>query len=407
MMGAKINRLLCLFPGRIDLAKGPMAWAYVLRDGMGALQRTVLLCFNSLAVAEDSYDLSETVRMIEVPQHIGGRSRSFRALSFGRGAWHFTRRSIQLARSERVDAILAVDPHFLGLVAYGLAKVFRKAWMLEIVQNYDVSSRQAYGIAFKPFLFPWVERFVEHFLLSRADLVLCMYPRLATWAVSRGARRGRVVLIGTVAHEDHYREWKPEELDRASVLPNVAHRTWLLYVGRLHPVKFTQDLPRILKAAVDAGVDAHLVILGDGPQRTALVNEFEREGVAERVSILGTQSQETLARWYRMADVIVYTHGGITLIEGALSGTPLVCYRHDWHEDLIGENERGYLIPFRDTRTFGETIAKVLKTPDEAAVRSRRATEFARHEFSYERYAQVQADVYDRLARLTNSDKKA
>src|SRR5207245_2224102 len=108
----RINRLLCLYPGRIDLARGPLAWAYALRDGMGVLQRSVLLCFNPQARIEQTYDLSNSVRMVEVPQHIGDYAICPRVVSFARGALRFTRVSIQLVRHERVDAIHAVDPHF-------------------------------------------------------------------------------------------------------------------------------------------------------------------------------------------------------------------------------------------------------------------------------------------------------
>ena len=380
---------------------GSMEWVYALRDVMGYLRRVILVLFSPTAADERIYEFSKSIQIVELPQHVGSRRLS-RVVSFGLGAWRFIVRSVELTRRERIQAILALDPHFLGLVAYGLSRLFRKPWMIEIVQNYDVSSRQAHRMAFKPFLFPWIERCVERWLLQRADLVLCMYPALARWVVGRGVAPSRVIMIGTVTHECHYRERLSDESDRSSVLPNESGRHWLLYVGRLHPVKFTHDLPKILRATVNAGVDAHLIILGDGPQRDQLIQEFERQRVSERVSVLGTQSQETLAQWYRLVDVIVYTHGGIALVEGALSGTPLVCYRHDWHADLIGEDERGYLVRFRDTRAFGETIAKVILDPGEASVRTVRAQDYARREFSYERYELVQRRVYETLAALSD-----
>lgn len=94
---------------------------------------------------------------------------------------------------------------------------------------------------------------------------------------------------------------------------------------------------------------------------------------------------------------MIYTHGGITLIEGALAVTPLVAYRHDWHPDLVGEDERGLLVPFRDVKAFGHAIAAVVGDPQAARQRAVRACEFARAEFSAERYARTQEKVYQRL----------
>ncbi len=391
-----IKRVLCFYPGRLELARGAMASIYGLRDGGGVLDHVVLVFFNPLATREDAGRLSERITIVELPQHVGRLGG--RPVAFLRAVARLVRRAFVLARSERVEAVVALDPHLLGLTAWLLGRARRLPWAIEVVQDYDVSARQAHGLAFKPFLFPGVERAVERFLFRRAPLVLAMYPHLAEWAISRGARRERVVTIGTVADDCHYASWPDLRGERARVIPGAEGRTWLLYVGRLHPVKFTHDLPAILDVATRQGVDAHLVILGDGPQREALEHEFARRGLAERVSIPGVQSQDSLARWYRMADVLVYTHGGITLIEGALAGTPIVCYRHDWHADLVGESERGWLVPFRDTEAFGEAIASVVKDPAAGRDRAARARDFARATFSRARYRRIQEQVYRRLA---------
>lgn len=393
-----IRRALTLYPGRLDWARGPMASIYRLRDGAGALERSVLLFFNPQARVEDRLELSERISVVELPQHVGAAGGALRYVAFARAVARLVRRAFRLVRGERLQAVVALDPHLLGLTAYVVARRLRLPWAIEVVHDYDVSARQAHRLAFKPFLFPAVERAVERFLLRRAPLVLAMYPNLGRWAIRSGARPDRVVTIGVVPDACHFAD-PPDFRSQLDVLvPEAKGRTLLLYAGRLHPVKFTQDLPAILEAAVHQGVDAHLVLAGDGHQRSELEADLVRRGLAGRATFVGGQPQLALARWYRTADVLVYTHGGITLIEGALSGTPIVAYRHDWHPDLVGQDERGRLVPFRDTAAFGRAIAAIVADPEAARQRAARARDFAGTEFSAERYARVQREVWARLA---------
>ncbi|MBI3825245.1 MAG: glycosyltransferase [Candidatus Rokubacteria bacterium] len=393
-----IRRLLTFSPGRLALAKGPSGAMYRLRDGGGTLERSLLVFFSPLAEAEDRYDLTPTIRIAEFPQHVGSVRGPLRYAAFARAVARFVRGARDLVREERVEAIVALDPHLLGLTAYLLARRFRLPWAIEVVQDYDNSGRQAQRVAFKPFLFPAVERAVERFVLRRAPLVMSYFPHYGDWAIAQGTPAERVVFAGTVVDDCHYREWPEVRVERPALIPDAEKRTWLLYVGRLHPVKFTQDLPGILQSALEAGVDAHLVVIGEGVQRPWLERELVGRGLTGRVTMVPMQSQESLARWYRMADVVIYTHGGSTLVEGALAGTPVVAYRHDWHPDLVGDDERGLLVPFRDTRAFGEAIAAAVADPGAAQARAGRAREFAQRRFSYDGYAERQREILRRLA---------
>jgi len=85
-------------------------------------------------------------------------------------------------------------------------------------------------------------------------------------------------------------------------------------VGHLRPIK---RYDRLLRAVAD--LDAHLILVGDGPERSAL------EALAgERVHMVGHQS--ALAPWYRAMDVLCISSDSeqlpVTLLEGMACGLP-------------------------------------------------------------------------------------
>lgn len=104
----------------------------------------------------------------------------------------------------------------------------------------------------------------------------------------------------------------PTGIDRLPSVPAPAELTWrpgalrVLYVGRFAPEKNLPLLLRALRAAVDAGVDAQLTLVGEGPQRERLVGEAHRLGLGDRVSVMGPYPRAQLGGIYASADVFAF-----------------------------------------------------------------------------------------------------
>ncbi len=70
--------------------------------------------------------------------------------------------------------------------------------------------------------------------------------------------------------------------------------TVFMYVGRLTPEKSLPVFAEALKCAVRAGVDAHWVVIGDGPCRDDLLEQLE--SVADHAHFLGAVPRERVAK---------------------------------------------------------------------------------------------------------------
>lgn len=106
--------------------------------------------------------------------------------------------------------------------------------------------------------------------------------------------------------------------------------TLLVYAGRISPEKHVMVLPEMMRDLVGRGIDARLVICGDGPLRP-LMERTAAEVVPGRVIILGHVTRVHLARVLASADVFVHPNPrepfGIGPLEAMASGLPTVLPR--------------------------------------------------------------------------------
>ena len=77
------------------------------------------------------------------------------------------------------------------------------------------------------------------------------------------------------------------------------------WAGRLTAIKRPLDLVRTLRALVDDGVDALLVLVGDGEDRAAVEALAAELGVADRCRLVGFQ--QSIRPWYASFDALILT----------------------------------------------------------------------------------------------------
>jgi N-acetyl-alpha-D-glucosaminyl L-malate synthase BshA len=118
----------------------------------------------------------------------------------------------------------------------------------------------------------------------------------------------------------------------------------LVHISNFRPVKRTQDCVRILEA-VRRDAAAHLLMVGDGPERGAAESLARELGLENHVTFLGKQNHiERLLPW---ADVLLLPSElesfGLAALEGMACGVPPVATRVGGVSELITDGVDGYL----------------------------------------------------------------
>ena len=108
--------------------------------------------------------------------------------------------------------------------------------------------------------------------------------------------------------------------------PGFTRRDGEIIIGTVSGLHALKNLPRLVRAAAAAGPNARLAIVGEGPERGAIMAEAERLGIADRVMMPGFLRDP--ARYLRLFDIFALSSDSeqypISLLEAMASELPIV-----------------------------------------------------------------------------------
>lgn len=173
--------------------------------------------------------------------------------------------------------------------------------------------------------------------ISRGDLRQTLDRTRALIAVS-DELAGRAAELGVPGERIHvipggvpYRP-REERQDARRKLGVDEDAICVLWVGRLVSVKQPLDAIRAFAAFVSSSgrPDALLVMIGEGPLHARATELVRREGLGDRVRLLGYQSREDVWSWQSASDLLINTSRSegtpMAILEALGAGTPVAAY---------------------------------------------------------------------------------
>lgn len=163
--------------------------------------------------------------------------------------------------------------------------------------------------------------------------------------------------------------------------PQLSERPFsLLCIGTLHEVKGQEYLVEACRLLADGGVRVACTLVGDGPDRPALIRRIEAAGLQGRVRIAGRMTRAGVAEQLREADVLVApsvpTRQGkregipVVLMEAMGGGVPVVASGISGIPELVVDGQTGLLVPPRDPQSLAAALRRL---HDDPALRRRLA----------------------------------
>ncbi len=196
---------------------------------------------------------------------------------------------------------------------------------------------------------------VMSLLYGRADAVIT--PTSGVLDVLRDMRVRHPVVIPTCIDPRVLNAAPPVE----SPWPPGKRR--LLSVGRLAREKRFDHVLDTLPALPDA----HLVILGEGPERVHLEEHARRLGVEGRVSFLGVKPWTEIGAYYRLAELFMFASDtetqGLVLQEAQLMGVPVVAVGARGTLSGVAHERSGYLVAPADVNALIHHAQAILADP--------------------------------------------
>jgi teichuronic acid biosynthesis glycosyltransferase TuaC len=198
-------------------------------------------------------------------------------------------------------------------------------------------------------------------VLREADGVITVSSDLLKTALRLEARpeRSRAILNGCdttiFRHRDKREARQALGIDEASEA--------IVYVGRLDLAKGLRELIEATASLRIERPQAHCYIIGDGPDRPALVEAIAQQNVAQWVTLVPACPSDKVAVWMAAADLITlpsYREGcPNVVIEALASGRPVVATNVGGIPELMDDHS-GRLVPARDAAALATALADVL-----------------------------------------------
>jgi glycosyltransferase involved in cell wall biosynthesis len=202
--------------------------------------------------------------------------------------------------------------------------------------------------------------------------------------------------------------FRPDGADMRAKLGLTGRRV-VLSAGRFVPLKNVALLVDAFALVRRADPTAHLLLVGEGPERPALERHAARLGIADAVSFAGYVSQNRMAPYYRTADVFAlpsdFDNSPNVVLEAMACGLPVVATDVGGVAEFVAVNRGGSLVPRGDAAAMAGALGEWLSD----AGRRRAASVFNRQlvveryswRASAERLLEVYREVLDRRRTAT------
>ena len=221
---------------------------------------------------------------------------------------------------------------------------------------------------------------ITKFSIEKSDglTAVSQYLQQETWDAF-GCTACRIEVIPNFVDPAIYDRTRYSDAVRAQFNGN---KRVLMHVSNFRQVKRVVDVVRVY-AKVAREIPSVLVMVGDGPDRTAAEHAASELGVADGVFFLG--KLESVAPLLAAADLFLLPSEtesfGLSALEALASGVPVVASNAGGIPEVVREGETGAMLPVGDVDGMAAAALGILRDKDRWHAMSQLAAADARERF--------------------------
>ena len=205
------------------------------------------------------------------------------------------------------------------------------------------------------------------------------------------------VVPSGISLQQHFQRLTDEERRlRRSVLGISEEDMVLINLGRLGGEKNLGELLHYFAQARKKNDTLKFLIVGDGPAKADLQELARKLKVEEYVIFTGMVPPSEVQNYYQLGDIFVSASTsetqGLTYIEAAANGLPLLCRQDDCLADVLEEGENGY--EYTSAEEFLHAIDAMMEDQQWHDTAARRSEEIAAS-FDKKAFGEAIESVYE------------
>ncbi|MBP3568462.1 MAG: glycosyltransferase family 4 protein [Lachnospiraceae bacterium] len=284
--------------------------------------------------------------------------------------------------------------------SFQFAKRIAKITGAPIVHTYHTLYEQyvTYVVPSK-FIGKQVVRQLSRMRLKKVKMVIAPTSKVEDALRGYGVKAEiQVVPSGISLEQHHYRVSTEERKQKRQELGIPESHNVLLNLGRLGTEKNLEELLFFFKDALKHNQNLTFLIVGDGPDKAHLEKMAVELGIDSQVVFTGMVDPKEVQKYYQLADVFVNASTsetqGLTYIEAAANGLPLLCRKDPCLDDVVKDGVNGY--EYTTKEEFIQHLNDILMNPEWRKVAGEQSEKIA-ESFDKEHFVESIEDIYEEI----------
>lgn len=314
------------------------------------------------------------------------------------------RRLAEIVPKIRPDILHAHSPCLNALAALHIGKKLGIPVVYEVRAFWedaavDHGTSKEFGIRYR------LTRNLETHTLRHANAVTTICEGLRTDIVQRGIPANKITVIPNAVDVSKFTFGRTADQALKDAL-GLQGKRLIGFIGSFYAYEGLDVLLRALPHMLLATPDLHLLLVGGGPQDTALRQLAKELNIQDKVTFIGRVPHDQVHGYYDLLDVLVYPRLSMRLtdlvtplkpLEAMAQGRILVASDVGGHLELIRDGETGVLFKAGDPHSLASKVIELLQAHHRWPALREAGRRFVETERNWRMSVARYKDVYGRL----------
>ena len=243
--------------------------------------------------------------------------------------------------------------------------------------------------------------------LKKVDIIIAPTAKMKQVLEDYGVKNNIEIVPSGICLQQHQGRMTAPERDKMRQVLGIPkdHKVGL-NLGRLGTEKNLDEVVALFALQLQRNPDLTLLIVGDGPAREKLCRQAQELGISDHVIFTGMVEPDQVQKYYQLGDMFVSASTsetqGLTYIEAAANGLPLVCREDPCLDGVIAQGENGFTYTSPDE--FLDEMDRVLEDADWCVCAGQKSEEIASR-YGKEQFAQNIEAIYEAAIRAEEKEE--
>jgi glycosyltransferase involved in cell wall biosynthesis len=143
--------------------------------------------------------------------------------------------------------------------------------------------------------------------------------------------------------------------------------------------------------------EINIVMIGNGDLREEMEKMARDFDLGKSMHFVGECRQNDIAGILPHASAYLAPHSGLSLVEAALAGIPLIAYDYEWHPELVKQGLTGELVPHHDWKQMAESFGRIVRDPGYGKTLGANARKLALEMMDQKKIQAFESEQYQKL----------